>query len=159
MRTISIILAGILFLSSCASTTLIQSNPNGAKVYIDGEAVGQTPYSHSDTKIVGSCMNVRLEKEGHETLNTTICRNEEADVGAIVGGFFVLVPFLWTMKYKPTHSYELSPSLDTEPEVKNESVTEKSKAERLRELKKLFDEGILTKEEFEKEKKKILEEE
>ncbi len=40
------LLAVEIFLSSCASTTLIQSNPNGAKVYIDGEAVGQFP-SHA----------------------------------------------------------------------------------------------------------------
>ncbi len=88
---------------------MIQSEPNGAKVYLNGGTVGKTPYTMRDTKIIGSCTAVRIEKDGYETFNTAICRNEKADVGAIICGFFVLVPFLWTMKYKPTHSYELTP--------------------------------------------------
>ena len=39
----------------------------------------------------------------------------------------------------------------------NKQNTTGSKADKLRELKELFDEGILTQEEFDKEKKKILE--
>ena len=159
LKTISIILAGTVLLSSCASTTMIQSTPSGAKVYLNEENVGKTPYSHTDTKIVGSTTTVRLEKEGYETKNTSFSRNEQADVGAIIGGVFVLVPFLWTMKYKPTHTYELSPILDNQPTISSgEKQNTKSKADRLRELKQLLDENIITQEEYEKEKKKILEE-
>ena len=103
------VLAGAILFASCSSTTLIQSVPNGAKVYLNGEYAGVTPYSHTDTKIVGSTTMVRLEKEGYETMNTAFSRNEDADVGAIIGGIFFLFPFLWTMKYKPTRTYELIP--------------------------------------------------
>ena len=131
-------------------------------MYLDGEPVGQTPYNHSDTRIVGTCTAVQLKKESYDTFNTNLCRNEEADVGAIIGGLFLLFPFLWTMKYKPTHTYQLLPSSanleDNKGEVQPDTVISASKAERLRELKKLLDEGILTQEEFEKENKKILEE-
>ena len=98
----------VLF-ASCSSTTLIQSEPSGAKVYMNGEYKGVTPFSYSDTKIVGSVTDIRLEKEGYETLHTLLSRNESADVGAIIGGVFFLFPFLWTMKYNPTHLYELKP--------------------------------------------------
>ena len=156
-NTVSLILAGTILLSSCASTTMIQSTPSGSKVYLNGEPVGKTPYSHTDTKIVGSTTTVKLEKEGYEPLNTSFSRNEEADVGAIIGGIFVLIPFFWTMKYKPTHTYELSPILDNNQTTISKENTN-SKVDRLRELKQLFDEKIITKEEYEKEKKKILEE-
>ncbi len=167
VQSVSLLLAVCVLASSCASTTMIQSTPSGAKVYLNGEAVGVTPYEHTDTKITGSTTTVRLEKEGYEQLNTSFSRDEEVDAGAIVGGIFVLIPFLWTMKYKPTHSYELKPATTiqtqtvVEPEVKIQTLaTEpRSKAERLRELKELLDEKIITQEEFEKEKKKILEEE
>ncbi len=86
---------------------MIESKPPGAKVYLNGMSVGKTPYRHSDTKIVGSSTSVKLELEGYETLNTSFSRDEAADVGAIIGGLFVLVPFLWTMKYEPVHFYEL----------------------------------------------------
>ena len=160
-RTISLLLAGSILFTSCASTTVIQSNPSGAKVYLNGEPVGTTPYTHQDTKIVGSMTTVKLEKEGYEPLNTSFSRNEEADIGAIIGGIFVWVPFLWTMKYKPTHTYELTPSAgNAQPKIRTnlpQNQTE-SRADRLRELKQLLDEKVITQEEYEKEKKKILEE-
>ena len=107
------IVASILLVSfvmiGCSSTTLITSDPPGAKLSINGVSVGKTPYTHSDTRIVGSTLMIKLEKDGYEPLNTIISRDERVDVGAIVGGIFLLVPFLWTMQYNPQHSYELSP--------------------------------------------------
>ena len=109
LKTASIILAFSVLFASCSSTTLIQTNPSGAKVYMNEEYKGVTPLSYSDTKIVGSTTHVRLEREGYESLNTVLSRNEAADVGAIIGGVFFLFPFLWTMKYNPVHTYELRP--------------------------------------------------
>lgn len=154
----SLVLAVSLLLASCSSTTMINSSPNGAKVFLNGEQVGTTPYAHSDTKIVGSTTTVKLEKEGYETFNTTFSRSEKADVGAIIGGVFVLVPFFWTMKYKPERTYELIPLAGTKVEEakKNSETLVTSKAEELRSLKKLLDDKVITTEEYEKEKKKIL---
>lgn len=100
----------LLAFASCASTTMIQSQPTGAKVYLNGEPVGVTPYAMTDTKIVGTTTMVRLEYPGYEPLNGVIARNEELDVGACIGGFFVLVPWLWIMRYKPVHVFELHPA-------------------------------------------------
>ena len=154
----SLILSGIILLSSCVSTTMIQSNPSGAKVYLNSETVGKTPYTHTDTKIVGSTTSLRIEKEGYETVNTSFSRNEQADVGAIIAGVFVLVPFLWTMKYKPTHTYELVPLNNTQSTVVpgGEQDT-KSKTDRIAMLKQLLDDKIISQEEYEKAKKIILE--
>ncbi|HZK03772.1 MAG TPA: PEGA domain-containing protein [Bacteroidaceae bacterium] len=160
-KTFSLLLASSILLTSCVSTTIIQSNPSGAKIYLNGELLGTTPYIHRDTKIVGSTTTVKLEKERYDPLNTSFSRDEEVDVGAIIGGIYILFPFLWTMKYKPTHTYELTPSSDNEqPIIKTNPQQNniKSKAVQLRELKELLDEKVITQEEFEKEKKKILEE-
>lgn len=160
-KLFSFILSLSLFFASCTSTTLIQSTPTGAKLYIDGEPAGTTPYSHSDTKIVGSTTSVKLEKEGYEPFITSFARNEEVDVGAVIGGLFVWIPFLWTMKYKPAHTYELKPVADKQQDpssvIAAPNTLQMSKAERLRELKALLDDKIITPEEFEAEKKKILE--
>lgn len=161
LRSLSLFLAGLILFASCSSTTIIQSSPTGAKLYINGEPVGTTPYTYSDTRIVGSTVAVRLEKEGYDEVNTYFSRDEEVDVGAIIGGIFFLWPFLWTMKYKPARTYELIPSTGDVPsaiEVEQREIQLQSKADRLRELKQLLDDGIITQEEFEAEKKKILEE-
>jgi len=47
---------------------------------------------------------------------------------------------------------------ETNQEKESGNTLVKSKADRLRELKELVDEGILTQQEFEKQKKKILDE-
>jgi hypothetical protein len=116
-KTLLVICSGAI-ITSCASSTMINSVPNGAKLYIDGERVGTTPYRHSDTKIVGSITDVKLEKEGYESFNASFSRNEQVDAGAVIGGLFFFIPFLWTMKYKPSHNYELTPVTKTETNKK-----------------------------------------
>lgn len=125
---------------------------------MDEEFVGSTPYLHKDTKIVGSTSALRLEKEGYTPFLASLTRNEEVDVGALIGGLFVTIPFLWIMKYKPSRTYELQPTTGNLSAPPRAQAPQKSKAERLRELKQIFDERIITAEEYEKEKKKILEE-
>ena len=159
IRSISFFLALTILCASCSSTTMIQSSPSKAKVYIDGAFAGETPYLHRDSKIVGSSMVVKIEKEGFTPLVTTITKDEEVNVGAIIGGLFVVVPFLWTMQYQPVHNYVLKPTAvenDVKPEIQKIQTNPKSKADRLRELKQLLDEKIITLDEFEKEKSKVL---
>lgn len=93
--------------ASCASTTMIQSQPPGARVIINGAVVGTTPYAMTDTKIVGSTTQVRLEYPGYQPFDTYISRNEELDTLALIGGIFLLVPLLWVMGYQPAHNYQL----------------------------------------------------
>ncbi len=109
LQTTALMLAILFLFSACASTTIINSIPGGARLYIDGEPVGNTPYTYSDTKIVGSATPLRLVMDGYEDFNGVLKRNEEANVGAIIGGIFFLFPFLWIMDYKTSHTYELIP--------------------------------------------------
>jgi len=89
LKFFSILLVASILFTSCVSSTLIQSYPSGAKVYIDGEPTGVTPYWHTDSKITGSITNIDLVKEGYEPLYTSIRRTEQVNVGAILGGFLV----------------------------------------------------------------------
>jgi len=109
-KLMALVLSVSIVLASCSSTTMIQSVPSDAKLYLNGELVGNTPYTHRDTRIVGSTTTVEVKKEGYEPFYTSFSRDEEVDVGAIVGGVFFLFPFLWVMKYKPVRTYELVPS-------------------------------------------------
>lgn len=108
-KIISFILILPILLSSCASSTIISTSPSDATLYINGEKVGQTPYKHKDTKIVGSENTVRIEKEGFRTYTTTFSKDEKVAVGPLIGGLFLVVPYLWVMKYEDGRVYELRP--------------------------------------------------
>ena len=157
-KVASVVLAGAMLFSSCGSSTMIQSSPGSAKLYLDGESVGITPYTHRDSKIVGSTTSVKLEKEGYETYNASFSRNEDADVGAIIGRIFFLFPFLWTMKYKPSRTYELVPIQGNNQSAisTKANLNSNSKVNALRDLKNLLDEKVITQKEYEIEKAKIL---
>lgn len=124
--------------------------------------VGKTPFQYTDTKIVGSSTSIVLEKEGYTPFITSLSRSEQPDIGAIIGGIFVYVPFLWTMKYNPVHTYTLSPvDAVTEESINvTDAPTDlnKSKEEKLTELKNLFDKKLITTEDYNAQKQKILNE-
>jgi hypothetical protein len=109
LRLSALYLFFAFFLISCSSSTVINSDPQGAKVYMNGSMRGTTPYPHSDTKIVGSSTHIKLVKEGYEDFHAIISRSEELNVGALIGGLFLLVPFLWLMDYSHSYNFELSP--------------------------------------------------
>jgi hypothetical protein len=154
LKPLVVILAAIVLLSGCTSYTMIRSVPDGATVYVDEELKGVTPYRHSDSKIIGSTTEIRLEKEGFDTYYTQLVRLEEADGGAIIGAFFFLPAILWAAKYKPSHTYYLVPlgeNLD-----KGTSNETSPNFQKLKELKAMLDSGMITQEEYDREKAKIL---
>ncbi len=106
-RSLALVLAVSILLISCSSTTQITSNPPGAKVFLNDEYIGKTPLMYEDSKIIFSTNHLKIEKEGYKTLYTSFSRDEAPEFGAIVAGFIVWAPFLWAMKYKPNHTYEL----------------------------------------------------
>ena len=108
MRLIAI--ACVVGLLGCSSSTVIRSNPSGARVFIDGAYAGTTPYTLSDSKIVGSTTQIRLEYPGLPPTTVAVSRNEDLKVGTLIAGIFLLVPLLWVMGYDPEHTFELAPA-------------------------------------------------
>jgi hypothetical protein len=101
--------------AGCASTTVIQTQPPGARVFLNGAPVGTTPYTMTDTNMSGSTVQVRLEYPGYDPVNTMISRSEALDPMALIGGIFLLVPFLWIMGYAPMHMYQMAPAAGAPP--------------------------------------------
>jgi hypothetical protein len=112
LRSVAVIMSFVILAASfisCSSTTMIQTIPEGAKIYMNDEFKGYTPYKHTDQAITGTSTYMTFKMEGFEEFNTVLIKNETVDVGAVIGGIFFLFPFIWTMGYNPTHTYELIP--------------------------------------------------
>jgi hypothetical protein len=161
-KAIALFIAISILFSSCASTTLIDSVPSGADLYLDGEYAGVTPHYMTDTKLMGTCTTVRIEKENYHGYYGTICRTEDVDPGAIIGGIFFFFPYFWAMKYKPTHYYSLQlkssndDSLDqlwkSESKEKSQKMSVEPAPANQDGIIKLDEGNKITPEEFEKQK-------
>lgn len=88
---------------------MINTVPQGAKVYLNDEFKGVTPYKHVDSSISLTTTQVTFKKDGFEDFYTVLNKNEQVDVGAVIGGIFFVFPFIWTMGYNPSHTYEMYP--------------------------------------------------
>jgi len=97
-----------VFVSGCASSTVIRSRPDGAAVYMDNVQQGTTPLTYSDTAIAGTVKTIRLKKDGYKPLDTVI-RKDKFQTGPCIGGVLVLFPFIWVLGYQDVYEFELEP--------------------------------------------------
>lgn len=100
-----VLLCVVIFQTACVSRTTIRASDPAAKIYVNGNYVGQGTGMYQDSRIVGASNSVRLEKDGCQVQTGGFSRDEEFAIGPCIGGFFVLFPFLWIMKYQPEHNF------------------------------------------------------
>ena len=73
----------LIFLSACAPhQALIQSEPPGAIVTIDGTEIGETPINYDYTLSTGSEHQVQVSHQGYEQVALTI-KADKTDSGAM----------------------------------------------------------------------------
>jgi len=180
LRTAAILVAATFLFSSCATLfsgthqrITVDSSPPGATVIMDGQDRGVTPVTFkakrdATTATVGK-KAIRLEKDGYQTEGYYLSTHMN---GLILLNFVNL--FFWAIdaasgaavNYDRHSHFHLIPEQEQliVPAVKPTPFPAREiddpdtiKFNKLRELKKLLDEGVLTQEEYEAEKKKILE--
>jgi hypothetical protein len=162
------ILGFFLFSTSCATiftgTTQrvsIDSNPQGADIIIDGQKKGKTPsivkIDREFEALLDGGKEIQLEINGYKkdgykldaqlnpvsiiNLFNALCWGIDAATGAIT-------------RYDNQSNFEMIP-LQENTSIPNKKESG-DKYEKLTKLKKLLDEEIITKEEYDKEKAKIL---
>jgi hypothetical protein len=97
-------------ITACKSTTIINSEPQGAKIYINDEYRGETPYTHADRNTRFAITRVRLEKQGYKTNITDIDRMEMVIQSDCCLGYVVLAPVLLYGGYTDHRTLVLTPA-------------------------------------------------
>lgn len=95
----------------CTTMVTIQSDPSGADVFINNRKMGKTPYIANLDDFIASNHQITLKKEGYDDFNGVLAK--EAKVGAIIGGIFFLIPFLWCYGPSPYQQFALTAKNDT----------------------------------------------
>ena len=101
-----ILILAVLLSTACTSSTVIRSSDPDARIYGNGEYMGTGRAHYSDEKGAFSRNDVEFRKDGCLSEHYSFRRNEEADMGAIIGGILFTVPYLWITEYKHNHAYE-----------------------------------------------------
>lgn len=97
----------VISISGCASTTHVKTNPAGAELYVDNVRQCVTPCDYTDrSTLFTPSRQIVLKLAGHKDVETTI-RKSEIQVGPLVGGILVGVPFLWVKGYPAEHSFDM----------------------------------------------------
>ncbi|HEY3347207.1 MAG TPA: PEGA domain-containing protein [Nitrospirota bacterium] len=109
MRRLTALILCVTFLAGCATSTVIKSNPPGAKAYVDKIYIGQTPVSYSDAGPFWSKPQLDLKKEGFSDFSAELVKNQ-ARVGPIIGAVLVLVPIFWVTGFPDEVQYDMSPA-------------------------------------------------
>lgn len=115
LKYITFAIIPALLFCSCSSSMKIDSDPQGARVYINREYKGDTPYVYTDKKVFWTELDVTLKKENYKDFNILIRKNEgdintKAGCGALVCLPIWGLPFvLWVFDYPAEKKYELEP--------------------------------------------------
>ncbi len=106
----------LLFTSACAHQAIMLSEPAGATVYVDGDAIGVTPCNYSYKLSAGESYEVVVEKPGFETVAYTMvadevdtkARNKWLAAGAVIPmGSALFVGALFTKRLKASYEFVL----------------------------------------------------
>jgi len=90
-------IATFLVAAGCAHTVHLNSYPEGATVYVDGEEIGATPATYHETTGWGGSHLVRVEKDGYQPVSRVVDQSgwhSGLVVASVVGGLFLCWPAL-----------------------------------------------------------------
>ena len=98
----------------CATTTQLHSNPEGARLYLDGIYEGVTPVTMTLTDgMDNGYKHVRLEKDGYGV--TELAMGRKQSNARIIAGYFCLFPLLWAYAWDADYTFNLPREGDLYP--------------------------------------------
>ena len=95
-RGILLVMACVVFASSCAMTSMVTINtsPNAALVFIDGQPVGESPVTVQMSNAFWDDPVVMVRKDGYRDLRTSVTK-EVKMINLISGILLVWPSLLW----------------------------------------------------------------
>lgn len=153
-KPVALVLTSLLATAGCSQSTFFRSDPPGARISVNGQFVGITParYEMAEQN-VPRVIHYRVERGGYLPQEGEI--RARFSGGRLVGAIFTLglvyaarSPFV----YKEVYDFALVP-VDDPRDVQEQPLR---LDERLRRLQDLFEQGLITEDEYQRQRAAIL---
>jgi len=120
-RVLVFAMAGSLLFASCSSTTRLNSVPDGAKVYVNGIYLGDSPTTYKYRSGLPETYILEIKKDGYKPLtNVTIDRTLRADASLFLL-LLVIVPYFFSARLEDQYVFTLE-SLQPQPGATTETA-------------------------------------
>ena len=159
MRVLTLCMMAVA-IAACADATRVRTTPAGAALYVRDGFICITPCVYEAPRSQFSTHTpVRVELDGYEPVESEL--KTAVLAGRIVGGVFTLgiVPiFKRPHTYVSRHEFVLQPVTRSKPSPASVRTKDRRSPEmRLRDAKRLRDDGLLSAQEYERVKREVLE--
>lgn len=153
LRSFVCLLLVAAILNGCTQAIVFRSDPPGARVSLNGDFIGITPSRYEiPERPLPEVLNYRVERGGYLPQEGQI--RPVFGVGRLFGAIFTLgivYVFRNPYLYKAHYDFALSPVGDRDVQAEPLRVEE-----RLRRLKDLFDQGLISEQEYQQQRAAIL---
>lgn len=105
-RTVVLLAVAIFTLTACSHRVSINSNPTGARTYVDNQFIGLTPATFVERSGMRREYQIRLEKDGYRTA-TTVERQGINLVFLTLAIFTCGIGILWSFTLEDRYDYSL----------------------------------------------------
>ena len=162
-RTLSIqisLVASLVLLSGCVTSTQIRTVPAGAAVYVNDQLVGNSPVMFSTPDSTWRPpYRVRAELQGYQPVQGEL--TPVTATGRITGAIFTLgiVAAVRPMStFEDSYTFSLVRDPNASHPAASGSQSSRSMEDELTELKRLYEEGTLSAKEYQDAKERLLKE-
>jgi len=116
LRIICLLALGLVQLTGCSTATRFHSSPLGAKLYINGDYVGETPVVYDDAHSLPERLHIQIRKDGYEELDMYLDKQLSYPMAAVMavpwGG---VTATFWGWKLDNDYRFDISSLKKPEP--------------------------------------------
>lgn len=92
---------------ACSHRVNINSNPTGARAFVDGQFIGLTPATFIEKSSLGKDYEIRLEKQGYRTVTTREKQGLNLTYALFSIFFTCGIGLLWSFTLEDRYDYSL----------------------------------------------------
>lgn len=107
--TSALLASGVIM--SCSHTTQFTTNPDGARIYINGVSRGEAPVFFESRSGFPTSYYVKIVQDGYETIETPLKTSYRADLSLLllIPG---ILPYFFSARLEDTYTFPLVPLED-----------------------------------------------